>query len=146
MEYVPQTLYSFYRDFGPPPYSNYLHLSRQLVTAAKYLHEHKIVHKDIKCENVLLTSRGVVKLTDYGCSKGFDRTISLKNYEEEGNKTQKGTPNWMAPESVIDSIYTRKTDIWSLGCTLLELATGKIPWAEAKLEDPRIYLHIGTTS
>lgn len=97
MEYVPGTLKNFYKDFGPPPYDTYLYFAKQLIAALGYLHKHKIVHKDLKCANVLLTSKGVLKLTDFGCSKGFDQTLSLVNYETEGSKTQKGTSYWMAP-------------------------------------------------
>jgi serine/threonine protein kinase len=112
-------LKNFYKDFGPPPYDTYIHFAKQMITALDYLHRQKIVHKDIKCANILLTSKGVLKLTDYGCSKGFDQTIFLVNYESKGSKTQKGTSHWMAPESIVEGIYTRKTDVWSLGCTLL---------------------------
>jgi serine/threonine protein kinase len=129
MEYVPGTLKNFYKDFGPPPLETFLHFAKQLITALDYLHNHKIVHKDLKCANVLLTSKGVLKLSDFGCSKGFDHTISFVYYEKEGSKTQKGTSYWMSPETIVEGNYTRKTDIWSLGCTLLELATGQNPWS-----------------
>lgn len=119
MEYVPGTLKNFYKDFGPPPIDTFLNFAKQLVTALDYLHRHKIFHKDLKCANVLLTSKGVLKLTDFGCSKDFERTMSMRDYEKQGSKTFKGTILWMAPESITDSIYSRKTDIWSLGCTLL---------------------------
>lgn len=71
MEYVPGTLKNFYKDFGPPPLDTFLNFAKQLVTALDYLHRHKIFHKDLKCANVLLTSKGVLKLTDFGCSKDF---------------------------------------------------------------------------
>ena len=48
----------------------------------------------------MLSNKGVIKLTDFGCSKGFDKTASLVCYEIEGNKTQKGTIHWMAPETI----------------------------------------------
>jgi len=51
----------------------------------------------------------------------------------------------MAPETIIEGNYTRKTDIWSLGCTLLELATGVLPWNEKKLDYNKIMLYIGST-
>jgi serine/threonine protein kinase len=119
MEYVPGTLKKFYKDFGPPPLETFLYFSKQLIIALDYLHEHKIMHKDLKCANILLTNKGVLKLSDFGCSKDFERTMSFLNYQAEGSKTQKGTPHWMAPESIIDAIYNVKTDIWGLGCTLL---------------------------
>ena len=60
--------------------------------------------------------------------------MSLMNYEKAGLKTFKGSAAWMAPEIINQNKYTRKTDIWSLGCTLLELATGKTPWYEKNFE------------
>jgi mitogen-activated protein kinase kinase kinase ANP1 len=144
MEYVPSTLKKFYKDFGPPPLETFLHFARQLVVALAHLHEHKIMHKDLKCANVLLTNKGVVKLSDFGCSKDFERTISFVNYQAEGSKTQKGTPHWMAPESIVDALYNIKTDIWGLGCTLLELATGQMPWHEKAFDSHKIMMHIGS--
>jgi mitogen-activated protein kinase kinase kinase len=51
----------------------------------------------------------------------------------------------MAPESIVESIYSRKTDIWSLGCTLLELATGNPPWAEKNIDKNHFPMFLGTT-
>ena len=48
----------------------------------------------------MISNKGVLKLTDFGCSKGFDKTLSLVNYQKEGNRTQKGTYNWMAPQTI----------------------------------------------
>jgi mitogen-activated protein kinase kinase kinase len=71
MEYVAGTLKKFYKDFGPPPLSTFLFFARQLIVAIDYLHAHKIMHKDLKCANVLLTNKGVLKISDFGCSKDF---------------------------------------------------------------------------
>lgn len=144
MEYVPGTLKKFYKDFGPPPLETYLYFAKQLIIALDYLHEHKIMHKDLKCANILLTNKGILKLSDFGCSKDFERTLSFINYQVEGSKTQKGTPHWMAPESIIDAIYNVKTDVWGLGCTLLQLATGNAPWAEKNLDSHKIMMYIGS--
>ena len=101
------------------------------------------MHKDLKCANVLLTNKGVLKLSDFGCSKDFERTVSFVLYQQEGSKTQKGTPHWMAPESIIDALYNVKTDVWGLGCTLLELATGLPPWHDKGLDSHKIMMYIG---
>ena len=84
----------------------------------------------------MLDSKCTVKLSDFGCSKGFEKTISLVAYEKSGKKTFKGSPHWVAPEAIREGKYTRKTDIWSLGCTLLELATGRFPWHEKNFDQP----------
>ena len=111
--------------------------------ALEHLHQSKVMHKDLKCGNVLLTNRSVVKLSDFGCSKHFDRTTSFIQYQQEGSKTQKGTPHWMAPESVTEAQYNVQSDIWSLGCTLLELATGLPPWHELGLDSHKTMMYIG---
>jgi mitogen-activated protein kinase kinase kinase len=76
----------------------------------------------------MLDSKCTVKLSDFGCSKGFEKTVSLIAYENSQGKSFRGTAFWLAPEAIKEGRYTRKTDIWSLGCTLLELATCKFPW------------------
>ncbi|CAK57270.1 unnamed protein product (macronuclear) [Paramecium tetraurelia] len=85
----------------------------------KYLHQNGIMHRDIKGANVLVDNQGVCKLADFGSSK----KIALNS-----NSTIFGTPNFMAPEVVKQQKSGRKADIWSLGCTMIELATGKPPW------------------
>ena len=71
MELLPSTLYRFYKDFGVPPYENFVIFAKQIVEGLQYLHKAKIVHKDIKCSNIMLDSKCTVKLSDFGCSKGF---------------------------------------------------------------------------
>jgi serine/threonine protein kinase len=68
-------------------------MAKQLITAVHYLHKHKIVHRDLKCANVLITSKGILKISDFGCSKSFDKTISLEN--QRGSI--KGSFVWNAP-------------------------------------------------
>ncbi|XP_062375266.1 mitogen-activated protein kinase kinase kinase 4 isoform X2 [Sardina pilchardus] len=104
--------------------------SKQIVTATNVLHEHGIVHRDIKGANIFLTSSGLIKLGDFGCS------VKLKNNAQtmpgEVNSTL-GTAAYMAPEVITRAKgegHGRAADIWSLGCVLIEMVTGKRPWHE----------------
>ncbi|XP_072240183.1 STE20-like kinase b isoform X2 [Leuresthes tenuis] len=93
---------------------------RQTLQALVYLHEGKIIHRDLKAGNILLTLEGDVKLADFGVSAKNTKTLQRRD-------SFIGTPYWMAPEVVMcetskDRPYDYKADIWSLGVTLIELA------------------------
>ena len=92
------------------------------------LYSHRIVHRDIKGGNILVDNNGICKLADFGASKRLDL---LKNTAEQ---SLKGTPYWMAPEVIRQAGYGRQADIWSVGCTVIEMATGRPPWSEYKTQ------------
>ncbi|CAO2628737.1 Mitogen-activated protein kinase kinase kinase 4 [Lemmus lemmus] len=104
--------------------------SKQITVAINVLHDHGIVHRDIKGANIFLTSSGLIKLGDFGCS------VKLKNNTQtmpgEVNSTL-GTAAYMAPEVITRAKgegHGRAADIWSLGCVVIEMVTGKRPWHE----------------
>ncbi|XP_030053824.1 mitogen-activated protein kinase kinase kinase 3 isoform X1 [Microcaecilia unicolor] len=100
--------------------------TRQILQGVSYLHSNMIVHRDIKGANILRDSAGNVKLGDFGASKRI-QTICMSG---SGMKSVTGTPYWMSPEVISGEGYGRKADVWSVGCTVVEMLTEKPPWAE----------------
>ncbi|PFH51771.1 hypothetical protein AMATHDRAFT_58237 [Amanita thiersii Skay4041] len=95
----------------------------KILEGLHYLHGEDVVHCDLKAANILTTKTGNVKLTDFGVS------LNLRAMERE-IKNVAGTPNWMAPEIIELKGASSKSDIWSLACTVVELLTGRPPYAE----------------
>ncbi|KAI0820321.1 Pkinase-domain-containing protein [Trametes gibbosa] len=95
----------------------------KILEGLHYLHQNDVVHCDLKAANILTTKNGNVKLSDFGVS------LNLRAMERE-MKDVAGTPNWMAPEVIELKGASTKSDIWSLGCTVIELLTGRPPYAD----------------
>ncbi|XP_068051286.1 mitogen-activated protein kinase kinase kinase 19 isoform X2 [Anomalospiza imberbis] len=129
MEFVPGgSISSILNRFGPLPEVVLCKYTKQILQGVAYLHDNCVVHRDIKGNNVMLMPTGVIKLIDFGCARRL-AWASLSGTRGELLRSVHGTPYWMAPEVITDSGYGRKSDIWSVGCTVFEMATGKPPLA-----------------
>ncbi|XP_059653741.1 mitogen-activated protein kinase kinase kinase 5-like [Cornus florida] len=131
LEYVhPGPINKYIRDHcGAITESVVRNFTRHILSGLAYLHSTKTIHRDIKGANLLVDAFGVVKLADFGMAKhlsGQTAYLSLK-----------GSPYWMAPELLqpatqkdANSDLALAVDIWSLGCTIIEMLEGKPPWSE----------------
>ncbi|XP_041022306.1 mitogen-activated protein kinase kinase kinase 2-like isoform X2 [Juglans microcarpa x Juglans regia] len=136
LEFVPGgSISSLLGKFGSFPEAVIRTYTKQLLLGLEYLHKNGIMHRDIKGANILVDNKGCIKLADFGASK--QATVS-------GAKSMKGTPYWMAPEVILQTGHSFSADIWSVGCTVIEMATGKPPWSQQYQEVAALF-YIGKT-
>ncbi|KAG9158755.1 hypothetical protein Leryth_013659 [Lithospermum erythrorhizon] len=131
LEYVhPGSLTKFIQDHCQAINESVVrNFTRHILCGLAYLHSTKTIHRDIKGANLLVDAYGVVKLADFGMAKHL--------HGHRTNLSIKGTPYWMAPELLQSNTHKGDSkdvalaiDIWSLGCTVIEMLTGKPPWSE----------------
>ncbi|ORC88773.1 putative protein kinase, putative,serine/threonine-protein kinase [Trypanosoma theileri] len=132
MEYIGGgSLSSLVKKFKPLPRDVIRRWTRQLLAGLLYLHSQRIIHRDIKGDNLLVDTssdpklEAQIKLVDFGAARRLSDAVAQ-------SRTVIGTPYWMAPE-VVDVTgegegYSYKADVWSVGCTVAEMITGKPPW------------------
>ncbi|POM69180.1 STE/STE11 protein Kinase [Phytophthora palmivora] len=127
MEYVPGgSIASMLKQFDAFREDLIRIFTRQIVQGVVYLHQMGIIHRDIKGANVLVNEQGVSKLADFGCSKQIPQMLTTSL--EESLRSIRGSIPWMAPEVVKQTGHGYKADIWSIGATVIEMATAKHPW------------------
>ncbi|KAF4673329.1 hypothetical protein FOL47_010680 [Perkinsus chesapeaki] len=124
-------LQTLLKQLGPLDERTSRHYTYQVISGLVYLHERNIVHRDLKCANVLLSLNGTVKVSDFGCSKRID-TLEASNGGENTilTHTITGSVPWMAPEVVGSAGHGRKADIWAVGCMVVEMLTAEPPWGK----------------
>ena len=131
-EYVPGELFRLFDQYKVEagerrlPEQRVKEIAGDLISALHYLHSHRILHRDIKPQNILLDSSGKAKLCDFG----FARNLGLNTFVLTSIK---GTPLYMAPELIEEKPYDHTADIWSLGCIIYELLTGQPPFSTTSL-------------
>lgn len=144
MEYVPgASLAAQLKQFGPFEEAHARKYTKQLLEALAYCHAAGIVHRDIKGSNILVSLQGSPKLADFGSAKRF---VDV-NADDHLSVGYCYTTEWTAPEVFAHGSYNSKVDIWSVGCVVIEMMTGKLPWAEQKfMTRERAMFFIGTTT
>lgn len=103
----------------------YIH---QIVSGVKYLHDHRIIHRDLKLGNLFLNDDLHVKIGDFGLATRIE-------YDGERKKTLCGTPNYIAPEILNKKGHSYEVDIWSIGCVMYTLLVGQPPFETKSLKD-----------
>jgi mitogen-activated protein kinase kinase kinase len=132
LEYVPggsvQTMLNSYGALPEPLVRSFV---RQILNGLSYLHNRDIIHRDIMGANILVDNKGTIKISDFGISKKLEATNILNGANNNKHRPSlQGSVFWMAPEVVKQTSYTRKADIWSLGCLVVEMMTGSHPFPD----------------
>ncbi|KAJ1730197.1 mitogen-activated protein kinase kinase kinase, partial [Coemansia sp. Benny D160-2] len=164
LEYVPGgTVQSLVQQHGPLPESVVHSFLRQILAGLGYLHDRGILHRDIKGANILVDETGTCKISDFGISRkadsarlannssscssegggssGASSASPMQRNDEKRSRRILGTVPFMAPEVVRASEYSAGADIWSLGCVVLQMWSGRGPWDE--LQEPQVFFKLG---
>lgn len=131
LEYINQgSIRQVYQKQGPIPEKCIRIYTQQILKGLNYLHENHVAHCDLKAANILVDTKGMVKLSDFGCSKVFENSLSVSDV----STAIRGSLPWTAPEVLRNKGYRRKADIWSVGCTVIEMATADSPLGKQKFD------------
>ncbi|KAK4338431.1 hypothetical protein RND71_042918 [Anisodus tanguticus] len=135
LEYISGgSIYKILQEYGQLGELAIQSYTQQILSGLAYLHAKNTVHRDIKGANILVDPNGRVKLADFGMAKHVLFSLLSYNLQITGQYCPlsfKGSPYWMAPEVIKNSNGCHlAVDIWSLGCTILEMATTKPPWSQ----------------
>ncbi|XP_026190198.1 serine/threonine-protein kinase Nek5 [Cyclospora cayetanensis] len=110
---------------APLPEKQIIRWLAQLLMAVKYTHQNKIIHRDIKSQNIFIEKNNRLRLADFGISKALESTQAQA-------KTFIGTPYYLSPELCKGSPYGPSSDVWAVGCVAFEMATFRTPFHQAK--------------
>jgi serine/threonine protein kinase len=123
MEYVDgQTLAERIRPSGPMPLAEIVYIFQAIVEAIAYIHDNGVVHRDIKSNNIKVSSSGEVKLLDFGIAK------SEASQQLTATGSVIGTLEYLSPEQLMGGVADARADIWALGVLLYEMSVGRVPF------------------
>lgn len=127
MEYLDgQTLGHLMHSVRPMPAADALKIASRIAEALHYMHEHDVIHRDLKPDNVMINNDGSIRVMDFGIAKTEGRRLTFGGFTPA-----MGTPDYMAPEQVKGKRGDPRTDIYSLGAILYEMVTGSPPFEGA---------------
>lgn len=137
MEFIEgETLKEYIQREAPLPVEQAITIATMICDGLQHAHEKGIIHRDIKPHNIIITETGIVKVADFGIAKA----ISKKTITYGGNIV--GSVHYIAPEQARGEPVTRTTDIYSLGCVIYEMLTGKMPFdAESPITVALKHIH-----
>lgn len=121
-----QVLSDIIKEEGALPYNRTLEISKQIASALSFAHHNNIIHRDVKPHNVLITSSGIAKITDFGIAKAINASTIV-----DGSNTGEGvigSVHYFSPEQARGGYVDEKSDIYSLGIVMYEMLTGKVPF------------------
>lgn len=125
------TLKKLLAKSGPLKEDRTARITEKILMGLDYLHNAGVLHKDLKPTNVLMMPKDEVKLTDYGLAELYDERLAVKKQSEKEVGFMRGDSlPYMAPEVIKNIEITDRSDVWSVGCTVVEMVTGKVPWGE----------------
>lgn len=131
MEHMPGgSLSSMLKQYGRFEENVIKKFTKQLLEGLAYLHSKKVIHSDLKGCNILSDGRGNVKLSDFGATRHLEGLPIMSESKESLSKVTERGVFWTAPEVLLmERKCGTEVDIWSLGCTIIEMASGRHPWA-----------------
>ena len=135
LEYVPGQTLAERIAKKPLKLEEALTIALQIAEAVAAAHEHDVIHRDLKPGNIKITPEGKVKVLDFGLAKavGGEAVDQQSTVTEQGRVI--GTPAYMSPEQARGKLADKRSDIWSFGCVLYEMLTGKVPFKGETISD-----------